>query len=164
MVRPELIIHWLGRVARALGLLQDAVSCDIRDEGRPKISSVLESQGRRQGKHIHIFNLDSGQALTKFLQGLLKFSQTDKVRTKPIPKYTPPEKTGTPSDRPLAERKPSGPVGPLRITMKQFNLLPPPLSTPPVIVAPEPAPQPEKKSLKLKLNFMKKPSDAGGGT
>ena len=76
----------------------------------------------------------------------------------------PPEKTGTPLDRPLAERKPSGPVGPLRITMKQFNLLPPPLSTPPVIVAPEPAPQPEKKSLKLKLNFMKKPSDAGGGT
>ena len=48
--------------------------------------------------------------------------------------------------------------------MKQFNLLPPPLSTTPVIVSPEPAPQPEKKSLKLKLNFMKKPSDAGGGT
>jgi hypothetical protein len=83
---------------------------------------------------------------------------------KPIPKYTPPEKTSTPSDRPLADRKASGSVGPLRITVKQFNLLPPPISTPPVIVSPEPAPPPEKKSLKLKLNLAKKPSQAGAGT
>jgi hypothetical protein len=48
--------------------------------------------------------------------------------------------------------------------VKQFNLLPPPISTPPVIVSPEPAPPPEKKSLKLKLNLAKKPSQAGAGT
>jgi len=97
---------------------------------------------------------------------LLKFSQTDKVRTKPIPKYAPPEKASAIPERPPAERKASGPIPPLRITVKQYNTLPPPTSTPlvlapPVVNTPEPAPQPEKKSLKLKINLPKRPSEVG---
>lgn len=81
-----------------------------------------------------------------------------------IPKYTPPEKASTSADRPLAERKVSAPVQPIRLKVKPYDLLPPPISTPPVIVSPEPAPPPEKKSLKLKLNFGKKPTEADAGT